>query len=170
MAKKAIVGDVFLIPIGGDRYGIGQIAGDWKGELYLVIYDKAVSADAKPDELDGVLLQFAALSLNAKLHHGDWPIIGNRQDNLEAVPQPWFKVGYNEQTYVESRDRSVFRHATAAEEAELRLRNVVAPIRLEKALKARHGFGDWHPRYDELTAEYAFNSAKLVSASDANHQ
>ena len=163
MAKKASVGDVFLIPIEGDRYGIGQVAGDWKGELYLVVYDREVSINASPNEIDGAFLQFATLSLDAKLHNGDWPIIGSRQDNIEGIPQPWFKVGYNEQTYVEARDRSVFRPATATEEARLRLRTVVAPVRLEKALKARHGFGDWHSRYDELTAEYASESAKLIS-------
>lgn len=161
MAKKAGVGDVFLVPIDGDRYGIGQIAGDWKGELYVVIFDKVVFANASPKDLDGALLQFAALSLDAKLHHGDWPIIGNRQDNIDTIPQPWFKVRYHQQTYVEARDRSMFRPATAKEENGLRFRNVVAPVRLEKALKARHGLGAWHPRYEELTAHYALESAKI---------
>jgi len=162
VAKKVKVGDVFLIPIEGDRYGIGQIAGNWKGELYIVIYDRVVSADASLKLIDGASLQFAALSLDAKIHHGDWPIIGNRQDNIETIPQPWFKVGYNGQTYVEARDRSVLRVATAKEEAQLRLRTVVAPVRLEKALKARNGIGVWHPTYNDLTAEYASESAALV--------
>ena len=162
VAKKAKVGDVFLIPIDGDRHGIGQIAGNWKGELYIVIYDGVVSTDASPSLIDGAAFQFAALSLDAKIHHGDWPIIGNRQDNIEAIPQPWFKVGYNGQAHVEARDRSVLRLATVAEEAGLRLHTVVAPVRLEKALKALHGVGDWHPAYDDLTAEYASESSKLV--------
>ena len=162
MAKKTRVGDVFLIPIESERYGIGQVAGDWKGELYVVIYDKVVLANASADDIDGAALQFAALSLDAKLHHGDWPIIGNRQDNIDALPQPWFKLDYGGQTYVEARDRSVFRPATAVEERGLRLRKVVAPVRLEKALKARHGVGDWQPQYDELTAAYVSDSVKLV--------
>jgi hypothetical protein len=39
---------------------------------------------------------------------------------------------------------------------------VVAPIRVENALKALHGLGEWHPRFDDLRADYAFRSAKLV--------
>jgi hypothetical protein len=152
----------FLIPLDGKRYGIGQLAGDWKGELYVVIYDKLVARSASPDDVDGAGLQFAALTLDAKFHHGDWPIIGNRQDNLPDLPQPWFKVGVGGETHIEARDRSVTRRATSTEEAGLRNRTVVAPVRIENALKALHGLAEWNPRFDDLHAAYALQSAKLV--------
>jgi len=155
------VGDVFLVPLDSERCGIGQLAGNWKGELYVVIYDKLVSRDASPGDISGADLQFAALTLDAKFHYGDWPIIGNRQDNLSNVPQPWFKVGVGGETHIEARDRSVTRRATATEAAGLRNRTVVAPVRIENALKALHGLGEWNPRYDELRADYALQSAKL---------
>ena len=160
---KLTVGDVFLVPLDAERYGIGQLAGDWKGELYVVIYDKLVSRDASPTDVNGAELQFAALTLDAKFHHGDWPVIGNRQDNIPALPQPWFKVGVSSETHIEARDRSVTRRATSTEAAGLRNRTVVAPVRIENALKALHGLGDWNPRFDELRADYAFQSEKLVS-------
>jgi hypothetical protein len=166
VTKKVRVGDVFIIPIEDTRYGIGQIAGASMSELYLVIYDKVVEADVTPNALDGASVKFAALSLDAKLYYGDWPVIGNRLDNIATIPQPWFKVKQNGSTYVEARDRSVFRPATALEERALRLRSVVAPIRLEKALKAQHGLGEWNSSYDELTAEYASESASLTTAND----
>jgi hypothetical protein len=159
---KAKVGDVFLIPLDGHRCGIGQIAGDWKGELYVVVYDKVVSPEASPVDLEQAELQFAALTLDAKLHNGDWRVIGNRQDNLGRIPQPWFKVGVDGETHIEARDRSVTRRATGVEEAKLRYRTVVAPVRIETALRALHGLGDWHARYDDLRADYAAQSAKLV--------
>lgn len=112
--------------------------------------------------MDGASLQFAALTLDAKFHHGDWPIVGNRKDNLSDLPQPWFKVGVDGETHIEARDRSVTRRATSAEEASLRHRTVVAPVRIENALKAQHGLADWNPRFDELRADYAFQSANLV--------
>ncbi|MFN4097926.1 MAG: Imm26 family immunity protein, partial [Sphingomonas sp.] len=102
MGKKVVVGDVFLIPLDEERYGIGQLAGDWKGELYVVIYDKIVSAEASPADVDKESLLFAALTLDAKLHHGNWRIIGNRRENIENIPQPWFKVGVEGRTYIES--------------------------------------------------------------------
>ncbi len=162
MGKKVVLGDVFIIPLDGERYGIGQLAGDWKGELYVVIFDKVVSAEARPADVDDAPLQFAALTLDAKLYHGDWQIIGNRSENIVKIPQPWFKVGVGGQTYVEARDRSMTRPATATEEAALKLRTVVAPVRLENALKALHGLGEWHPRFDDLRASYATESADLI--------
>ena len=161
MAKLA-VGDVFLVPLDGERYGIGQLAGDWKGELYVVIYDKVVSHDASPADIDGAELTFAALTLDAKLHHGDWLVVGNRRDNLPDIPQPWFAVGVGGETHIEARDRSVTRRATSAEAAGLRNRTVVAPVRIERATKAFHGLGEWDARFDDLRADYALQSAKLV--------
>lgn len=159
---KLKVGDVFLVPLDGERYGLGQLAGDWKGELYVVIYDKLVGRDAAPADTVGADLTFAALTLDAKFHHGDWPVIGNRQDNLPDLPQPWFKVGVGRETHIEARDRSVTRRATTTEAAELRNRTVVAPVRIENALKALHGLAEWNPRFDDLRAGYAFQSAKTV--------
>jgi hypothetical protein len=161
---KAKVGDVFLIPLDPDRYGIGQIAGDWKGELYVVVYDKVVSREVSLADVDDAELQFAALTLDAKLHHGDWQVIGNRQDKLRAIPQPWFKVGVAGETQIEARDRSVTRRATNIEEGKLRYRTVVAPVRIERALKALHGLGEWDSRYDDLRADYAAQCSKLVGA------
>ncbi len=163
MQKKAIVGDVFVLPLDEGRYGIGQLAGDWKGELYIVIYDKIVSANAVPLDVNDAPIAFAALTLDAKLHRGDWHIVGNHRENLKTIPQPWFKVSVEGRPYVESRDRSVTRPASAEENTLLRLRTVVAPVRLENALKASYGIGEWLPRFDELRANYAFESAELLN-------
>src|SRR5205085_8082312 len=105
------------------------LAGDWKGELYVVIYNKVVSRDASPADVNGAELLFAALTVDAKFYHGDWPVIGNQQDNLSALPQPWFKVGVSGETHIEARDRSLTRRATSTEAAGLRHRTVVPPLR-----------------------------------------
>lgn len=160
--SKLAVGDVFVLPLDNERHGIGQIAGDWKGELYVVIFDRLAPQGPTTADINGADLAFAALTLDAKFHHGDWRVIGNRQDNLPYIPQPWFKVGVGNETHIEARDRSVTRRANAAEEAKLRHRTVVAPVRIEMALKALHGLGEWQPRFDDLRADYAFESAKLV--------
>lgn len=164
MKQKARAGDVFLIPIDETRWGIGQIAGDWKGELYIVIFD-AVWHDRNvdPATVNTSKPLFAALSLDAKIHHGDWPIIGNVAANLGAIPQPVFKVNQDGAVFLESRDRTVTRRASEAEADVLRLRTVIAPVRLEKALKAHNGIGDWNPRYDDLIYSYAWESAQYAT-------
>lgn len=163
MSKKAKLGDVFLLPLDEQRSGIGQIAGDWNGELYVVVYDKLVSSDALPIDLVGIPLLLAALTLDAKFYHGDWRIVGNLQESLGSIPQPWFKVSHGPKFFIESRDRSSTRPATALEAAKLRLRTVVAPVRVESAFKAMHGIGDWNSRYDHLRPAYVIESARLIT-------
>lgn len=164
MRQKAKVGDVFLIPIDDSKFGIGQIAGDWKGELYIVIYDVVRRlGEVDPTSVSSERPLFAALSLDAKIHNGDWRIIGNVTENLDRVPQPVFKVNQDGQVFVESRDRSITRPASHSEAEALRLRTVVAPIRLENALKAAQGIGEWNPKFDELRADYAFESSRLIA-------
>ena len=164
MTQKAHVGDVFLVPIEGLRSGIGQIAGDWKGELYIVIYD-AVFEDGNvdPQEVIGANPLFAALSLDAKIYRGDWRIIGNVTENLASIPHPVFKVNQDGTVFLESRDRSLTRPASSVEVAAMKLRTVVAPVRLEKALQAHNGVGDWDSRYDDLRYEYALESSRYMA-------
>lgn len=164
MSQKARVGDVFLLAIDDSRFGLGQIAGDWKGELYVIIYDAVYGiGEVDPNSVLSEKPLFAALSLDAKIHHGDWRIIGNVLENLDRIPQPVFKVNQDGKVFIESRDRSVSRLASSSEAEALRLRTVVAPVRLENALKAHNGVGDWNPRYDELRAGYALESSQLVA-------
>jgi hypothetical protein len=166
MSQKASVGDVFLIQIDRSRFGLGQIIGDWKGELYVVIYDAVHTTETvDPKSVFFEKPLFAALTLDAKIHHGDWRIIGNVPENLDRLPQPVFKVNRNGQIFLESRDRSVSRPASDSEEKALRLRTVVAPVRLENALKAHNGVGVWNPRFDELRADYAVESSQFLANS-----
>lgn len=163
MKQKVRVGDVFLVPIDGSRWGGGQIAGDWKGELYIIIFDVIYNDDnIEPESIVGARPLLAALSLDAKLHHGDWRIIGNVTANLGRIPQPVFKVNQDGVVFVETRDRSATRRASSAEAEVLRLRTVVAPVRLENALKAHNGIGDWSPRYDDLLYHYALESSRYA--------
>lgn len=164
MSIKAMLGDVFLVPVSDEAFGIGQVAGDWKGELYLIIYDATYPTvrDAKPQDVCRLSPLLSALSLDAKIYNGDWPIIGSVKENLGSTPQPAYKVEQGGHMYVESRDRTVTRIASDEEESVLRFRNVVAPIRIENALKALRGFGEWNPRFDELRANYAEDSSKVL--------
>jgi hypothetical protein len=164
MNQKVRVGDVFLIPIDDTRCGVGQIAGDWKGELYIVVYNgtwATVAVDI--EKATSAEIIFAALSLDAKIYHGDWRIVGNIKTNLDQIPQPVFKVNQSGKVFLESRDRSRTRQASPSEAEVLRYRTVVAPIRLEKALKTQHGIGDWLPEYESLRADYAFESSRILA-------
>jgi hypothetical protein len=161
MGTKVHVGDVFAIPISESHVGIGLVSGDWKGELFLVVFEGRFDREsADPGIVRTATPLFAALSLDAKLYHGHWTVLDHHPEAVGRILQPDFKVEVEGQTFIESRDRTITRPATALEIERLRYRTVVAPVRLEKALQAFHGLGEWLPHYNELKAEYALQSAR----------
>jgi hypothetical protein len=168
MPKKVTpkAGDVFMVALDEVTYGVGQIAGKWGPELYIMLFPTAYNTrDINVLEVVGQLPILAALSLDALFWNGQWTIIGVATDNLINLPQPAFKVNYETAVLIESRDRSISRRASLEEQELLKYRTVFAPIRLENALKAYHGLGEWHPNFDELSFEYALKSSQFLKCT-----
>jgi hypothetical protein len=157
------VGDVFLIPldevsaVGGHLIAIRE-----NEELYLAVFDQRVGRDEADPEMavsgEPFLL---TLSFDAKLFHGDWPIIGNLI-NVGRYPEPAFKVKHGGVMSIESRDKGTRRPATADELEILEYRSVAVPAIIEDAIKAHLGIGQWCESYDKRRAEYARASSKLL--------
>ena len=161
---KTKLGDVFRIPLSENESGFGQIiADDSEGILLMVIFDHRTRNCDSPELTDIVASEplFISDSVDAKIWHGDWPIVGNMPPDLERFPLPNYRVDINGVTYVESYYGDRIRPATAAEFTKLSPRGSRAPIRLENALKAYYGFIEWDDSFDELTADVAFRSATI---------
>ena len=151
------VGDIFTIPIDEDRVGYGQIVAPFResgGHFYLAVFDGAYRRDADPD-LEAVVgepLVLLALSMDALLVHGHWQVVGRREVDPNEIPFPAYKEGvsppgtFNVVDYTGERRR----RASDEETESLPFRSVVAPIRLEKALRALHGIEPWDDVYDAL--------------------
>jgi len=164
MGIPANVGDVFLIPLDDNGWACGQLVSKWNDELYVAIFGEKVEAQVDPGRAVSKEPMFLALTLDAKLFHGDWPIIGNIQENLPRFPQPAFKVRQSGVVYIESRDRTVSRPAAPKETEILKYRTVSSPAVIQKAVQAHFGLGEWSSSYDGLRAEYAFDSSRLLAA------
>ncbi len=156
--KTARVGDVFLIPIHDQKFGVGQVVAQYRDTelLYLAVFDDVV--ETLPDRACIEDISFNAVILLANtfdvlIVEGDWPVIGN-QTPPEGIPFPSYKFGLPGRATVESWDGTTRRKAMPNEEEILDFRSGVAPIRLEKALKALNGFLPWHESFDEFTREY----------------
>jgi hypothetical protein len=163
MGIEVKVGDVFLIPLDGKSWALGQLVSAWNDELYVAIFDRKVATqDVDPNSVNGEEPVFLALTLDAKLFHGDWPILGNVQENLTSFPQPAFKVRQSGVVHIESRDRSVSRPAAPAEAEILRYRNVSSPAVVGEAVQGHFGICDWNPHFDKFHADYADQSGRLL--------
>src|SRR4051794_1018214 len=77
---RPTVGDVFTVPFGDDRVGVGQIVGVYgDNAYYFAIFDVALPVtEARERAIEAIStpLLFLALSLDAKLHAGQWLVVG----------------------------------------------------------------------------------------------
>lgn len=164
MGIQVKVGDVFLVPLDGKNWALGQLVSDYKGELYVAIFgQKFETQDVDPKNVIGQEPIFLALTLDAKLFHGDWLILGNVQENLASFPQPAFKVRQSGVVHIESRDRTISRPISPFEAEILRYRSVSSPAVIEEAVQAHFGICEWNPHFDKFPADYAFESSQLLA-------
>lgn len=162
MGIKSRVGDVFLVPLGQGESVLGQIIDKYKGALYVFVFDKRAPDRDHKVNIDSIGQPiFAALTLDALLFHGRWPIIGNLKVDLERELKPKYKIGSHGNCYVENFKGDPLRPATAQEEHDLRFRTIYAPIRLDKATKAYFGCEDWDLAYDDLKYEYVERTSAM---------
>jgi hypothetical protein len=162
---KLMVGDVFAVPIDENRVGVGQIVGKYGNSAYYFAIFDVVAPDGRSIDLDKSVLGrilFLALSLDAKLFVGDWTVLGRRPVRA-GMPLPAFKesVGVGDQIYVVDYSGERRRPAVGIESTMLCNRKVVAPVRLEKALRAKYGLEPWVAAYTDLAPEETNTTARF---------
>src|SRR4051812_1353020 len=171
---KLRVGDVFSIPLDGDHVGYGQIVATWGesgGQFYFAVFVGVFPRDDAPD-LDAVLdepLVLLASSMDALLVHGHWRVVGHAVVDDDRIPWPAYKEGVSPPGVFEVVDASGQRRRLASDEEAGRLpfRTVVAPIRVEKALRALHDTEPWVGAYDALRpVDEELTSAALLASTE----
>lgn len=88
------VGDVFIVPTGDDRAGVGQVVATYgKDAYFFAIFDRVLPFSEASDQAVGALsapVLFLALSMDAKLRAGHWIVVG-RAPVAPSVPLPAYK-------------------------------------------------------------------------------
>lgn len=80
-AKKIAAGEVFLIPVGNDLYGLGQVL-EVQYKVPTIAVFRCVGPRAELEAKDPKALRPLAilhLGLGSSLASGDWPVIGSRR-------------------------------------------------------------------------------------------
>lgn len=158
---------MFVIPTGDGRVGVGQVVGCYgKDAYFFVVYDDVLAENDVVSKLSDVLaapVKLLALSLDAKLHAGHWQTVGQAPIRGD-IPLPAYKEAVTSGDHVDVVDYAGRRRRRARkDEAEcLPFRKVVAPVRLERALRASLGLEPWIAAFDDLrphglTSKEAFN-------------
>ena len=166
MVRDPKLGDVFVVPTGDGRAGVGQVVATYgKDAYFFAIFDFVLPLDEVAERaVEGLSapVLFLALSMDAKLYAGHWTVVAQAPVN-PAIPLPAYKEAVDLATNIEVVDFSGERRrpATAAEAASLPNRKIVAPVRLERALRAALGLEPWLEPFDELRVENVVPSASV---------
>ena len=153
--KKLSIGEIFLIPTGGDHFALGQVVGVYGGNAYyLVTFKRRLGrgslTPAGLSESQASDPEMIALTLDARFHSGDWEVVGLLPvTKMVSLPDS-IECDAEGKLWVVDHAGSILRPALTREDLLLPYRKIVAPIRLENALKARDGNANWRAEYDEL--------------------
>ncbi|CAO1651117.1 hypothetical protein I6E81_00125 [Salinibacterium sp. NG22] len=166
MKTKIKVGDVFIIPAGDGRAGVGQVVGVYgKSDYYFAIFDTVVPLEVSDERAIEALkspLLFLGLSLDAKIFFGDWPVVAHAEvDPSILLPAYKVSMGTIDNIHVIDYTGTRSRPATEAEVDLLEFRSTVSPVRFERALRASLGLEPWLELFDKLKPNELTTTAAL---------
>ncbi|WP_336719161.1 Imm26 family immunity protein [Chryseobacterium mucoviscidosis] len=174
MAKrfKLKIGDVFTIPIDNNEFGIGQIVymPSHKHNFIMIVFDKKynLKEDVDFDSLKDLKILFLGYTVDAKLYHKHWEIIGNNLANLSSVKFPFYKLGLPNDDYPDGarlvdHEGNVLASIDKYTFENLSYESEVAPIRFQNALKAHFGMQEWiSDDYDKILYKKTLESVKIA--------
>jgi hypothetical protein len=145
---------------------VGQVLATYgRHAHYFAIFDRVLPLDEASEGATQALsapLLLLALSMDAKIHAGHWSVVAHAAVD-PSIPLPAYKEDVGTPDNIEVVDYSGDRRrpATAIEAATLPYRKVVAPVRVERALRASLGLEPWLDAYDELRAEGRVTTADM---------
>ena len=166
---KLKAGDIFSVIVGDKGFCLGQIVKiPNKESLSVVIYEElfhGLASDVLEQTVKACTPLLFGNTFDAKFYHRHWEIIGNNTILLDGIKLPYYKVG-RFPVCVEDFDEQKIRRESEKEKVLLVFRKYVAPVRLENALLAHHGLGEWKDElYEPLLYAYNIKSNALINAN-----
>lgn len=164
-AASLNAGDIFTIPLGDGRVSVGQVILSFHTAYYIVVRDFAARVDELPLRLPealGAEPVLAGLTFDALIGHGHWKVVGNRPvDGKKYLPA--YKTGTAEMgnCMLEDFKGEVWLPATAVEAEIIPFREMTAPIRFEKAMKAHLGLEPRDDSYERIRSGKVVTSAEI---------
>ncbi|WP_143961168.1 Imm26 family immunity protein [Litoribacter populi] len=162
---KLKTGDIFTIPIDDARIGLGQIVNiPNKNNFIIIVFKNSYDKNKIPslEEIVKSEVLFLGYTLDAKLYHKHWVIIGNYADNVASIPLPYFKLGTSPDVNIINYKGDFVRKAKQEEDKYIEYKTVTAPVEYELALKAYHNVVDWEEDFNSLLYKETLNSIKVV--------
>lgn len=165
---KFRVGDIFTIQVSEDKIGFGQIIEIPNKDNFIIAVYKTIYTGKDWPSLQEIVEDEVLLlgyTLDAKLYHKHWKIIGNLSLPPGKVKLPFFRLGTAPDYKLVDYKGQVIKNIGLELFNCLNYQTVIAPVRYENALKAYHGLNEWRAEYDDLMYTRTLESIEHVKKS-----
>lgn len=160
MAKRIKVkeGDIFTIPISESKVGLGQIifVDKYGYNLYVIIFKEDFNTPLNSNELsiDKLTPFLIGGTMDARIYHGMWEIIGSKNISSSHILKPNFIIGTDSKR-VESFEGKYLREASPEDLKRFDYRSSRAPIAFENLLKSEVLGIEKPVNWEKLTFNYS---------------
>jgi uncharacterized secreted protein with C-terminal beta-propeller domain len=92
------IGDVFSIPIDKELVGCGQIIVSGN-VLYIIVFEEAYQ-NAGGVDIDKIVsgnILLVGHTLDGRLYHGMWEVVGNVPISKDRIPFPCYKLDHGDE-------------------------------------------------------------------------
>ena len=151
--KIAKVGDVLSIPIVGSLCATAQVLVK-RNILYVVVFSELRQCESVNIEAatSGSPI-LVGCTMDAKIYHGDWEIIGGSVPIDRPDLKKNYKVEYAGKIWVADFDGRLLHPASRSEIENLFNRSSYSPARFERVIRAYHKLEPWDSEFDDLLTE-----------------
>jgi hypothetical protein len=170
VGRGPTAGDVFEIPVDGNRVAYGQVLSP-EEFLHLVVFDGVHDPEVAHD-LDEVLraaVVVYAWTRDDFLRDGTWRVVESRAVEPNAMPPVEFiEMARPDEFQVVDWAGNVLRPASAAEIEKAPFRSISSPESVQEATEAWHGIRPWEDKHlslrpwDERNAERDDEETRLL--------
>lgn len=165
---KLKVGDIFTIPVSEEETGFGQVINiPNKSNFIIVVFEKIYIGRDWPslNEIVNGQILFFGYTMDAKLYHKHWKIIGNDSSNLGRIKLPYYKLGTPPDCKLVDYKGNIIRKIGNDVFEKLEYQEIIAPVRYENALKAYYKLAEWREDYDKLLFDRTLESITIVEGN-----
>jgi immunity protein 26 of polymorphic toxin system len=157
------VGDVFTIPLGNGRAAVAQVLDLVDPLPFVGVFADEVDVDEPSiEKVDLRKPEIVTTTMDAHFVNGKWQIVGQRPVEYDLDALPAYKSGSAGRWEAFDHRSERCRPISDEEAEQLPWQDSFSPAAVTRAVRAKHGDGEWDEEFDTMLPAPSDRSAGAV--------